>query len=604
MSIAKPGDLPNPNNHIREYLKHYISMQHAPGYAVLVNGPWGIGKTFLIRKLLDEQFNGSQDDYVYLSLYGLTSIEEVNEALLAAIYPAPGREGVKVAGRVMKAALNYRGIEAEFNLRDLFDQYKAKLFVFDDLERCELKPINKVLGYINEFIEHDGCKVLIIANEEEIDGGVDYRRRREKLVGKTLEVQSSFDEALSHFISTIGDAATKQFVQEKAADISATYYQSKLFNLRILQQTIWDFERVYRLLSEKHRANDEAMTILLKMFFALSFELKSGRITEEALGMRMSGLVAAMTRLSKDADPMPLQFAEKNYPDIDLGDSILSDELLIDILSRGVVNREAVHESLDRSPYFVDPASVPAWRVVWHALDQDDRDFDQAFTEMERQFGKREFTVIGEILHVFGLRLWLSDIGVIAKERCEIVREGKAYLDDLYAQGRLDPLPIHQAQDFRFDNHDGLGMHEAVTPEYRELVDYLKGKCHLAGVDRYPDLGEKLLEEMAADPALYYRRLCITNSDDNTYYRVPVLAAIEPGVFVERLLQRLPAQQRTILSAFKGRYEHANLERDLSSERPWLLAVRGLLLGAAANMSTIAKYRIKKNVEWYIDPFL
>ncbi len=603
-TISDSTEVPSPNSHIREYLKHYFSFQHAPGYAVLLSGPWGIGKTFLIKKLLEEQFKEREEEYVYLSLYGLTSIEEINEALLAAIYPALEWKGVKIAGRVMKAALSFGGIETDYKLVDFLGHYKAKLFVFDDLERCELKPINKVLGYINEFIEHDGCKVLIIANEEEIEDGAEYRRRREKLVGKTLHVQSSFDEAIAYFISTIDDADTKKFVQEKAADISATYYQSKLHNLRILQQTIWDFERVYRVLSPRHRANNGAMTILLKMFFALSFELKAGRITEDALGTRMGGLVAAMTRLNNEADPMPLQFAEKNYPDIDLGDSIMSDQLLIDILSRGVVDKEAIHESLDRSPYFVDPANEPPWRALWHSLDQTDADFDRAFKEMERQYAAREFTVIGEILHVFGLRLWLSDIGVIAGNRAEIVQEGKAYIDDLYAQKRLDPIPFDHAHDFRFDCHDGLGMHEAATPEYRALVDYLKNKCHLAGVDRYPDQGEKLLEELASDPALYYRRLCVTHSDDNIYHRIPILAAIDPIVFIGRLLKQAPAQQRTILSAFKGRYEHGDLERDLASERPWLIKVRELLLKAGSMMPAIAKYRIQKNVEWYIDPFL
>ncbi|MGH8105437.1 MAG: P-loop NTPase fold protein, partial [Arenimonas sp.] len=293
-TTATVNEVSSPNSHVREYLRHYFSFQHSPGYAVLLNGPWGIGKTFLIKKLLDEHFKEQKEEYIYMSLYGLTSIEEINEALLAAIYPAIECKGVKIAGRVVKAALSYGAIETDFKLGDFLGQYNAKLFVFDDLERCELKPINKVLGYINEFIEHDGCKVLIIANEEEIEDGAEYRRRREKLVGKTLEVQSSFDEAIAYFISTIDDADTKRFVQEKAADISATYYQSKLHNLRILQQTIWDFERVYRVLSAKHRANDNAMTILLKMFFALSFELKAGRITEEALGTRMGGMVSAM----------------------------------------------------------------------------------------------------------------------------------------------------------------------------------------------------------------------------------------------------------------------------------------------------------------------
>ena len=47
--IGKASDR---NDHIREYLKYYISFPRSPGYAVLLNGAWGIGKTFLIKKCL------------------------------------------------------------------------------------------------------------------------------------------------------------------------------------------------------------------------------------------------------------------------------------------------------------------------------------------------------------------------------------------------------------------------------------------------------------------------------------------------------------------------------------------------------------------------
>jgi hypothetical protein len=600
---SESGKVTDRNNHIREYLKYYISFSHSPGYAVVLNGAWGIGKTFLIKKILDEYFH-KNDGYVYLSLYGITSTEEIDEALIAAVYPILGLKGVKIAGRVLKSVLKFKGVETDLKPSDFLSKYKTKLFVFDDLERCEVKPLNKVLGYINEFVEHDGCKVLIIANEKEIDEGEDYLRRREKLIGKTLEVQSSFEEALEYFISLINDSDTKDFVKNKTAVISAIYGQSKLDNLRILQQTIWDFERVFQVLSSRHKANDEAMTVLLKMFFALSFELKAGRISGDDLMSRMSSLVAAMVRLNKDAIPSPLVISGTNYPDIDFGNSILSDKLLLDILSRGIVDRDAVHESLDRSDYFVDRADELPWRVVWRGNEQTDEDFDRAFNEIERQFQNREFTIIGEMLHIFGIRLWLSDVGVISKPRVEVLSELKKYVDDLYCQKKLDPIPLLDYQDFDIHSYGGLGVREAATTEFRDAFEYLKGKRHLAGIDLYPVQGETLLKELARDPNLYYRQLCVTNSDDNIYCRVPILSAIDPSLFVKNVLEQTPSNQRLIMSAFKGRYEHGSLGRDLSIEKPWLKSVRDLFDVASTSKSIMGKYQIQKNLEWFIDPYL
>ena len=51
--------------------------------------------------------------------------------------------------------------------------------MFDDLERASL-DINEILGYINNFVEHDNIKVIIIANENEIE---------DKLNEKNLELK-------------------------------------------------------------------------------------------------------------------------------------------------------------------------------------------------------------------------------------------------------------------------------------------------------------------------------------------------------------------------------------------------------------------------------
>lgn len=41
------------------------------------------------------------------------------------------------------------------------------IICFDDLERCCI-PINEILGYMNGLVEHNKCKVIVLANEKEI----------------------------------------------------------------------------------------------------------------------------------------------------------------------------------------------------------------------------------------------------------------------------------------------------------------------------------------------------------------------------------------------------------------------------------------------------
>src|SRR5262249_39994881 len=154
-------------------------------------------------------------------------------------------------GRLGKAALKFFRADPEFSFADL-PKPNADVYVFDDLERCEM-PINKSLGYINEFVEHDVHKVVIVANDQEIKDKEEYARRREKLIGKTFEVQSVLDEALPFFSKAIGDPLTKSLLERKTEDIATVYHQSGLNNLRILQQTMWDFSRFFSALSDRHR---------------------------------------------------------------------------------------------------------------------------------------------------------------------------------------------------------------------------------------------------------------------------------------------------------------------------------------------------------------
>jgi hypothetical protein len=589
------------NSHVKDYLAYYTALPHSPHHAVMINGPWGIGKTWFVKTFL-RQHVGQDKKCIYISLYGLATIDEIDAALFQAIYPALGWKVTKLGAHVGKTFLRRIGLNPDFKAGEPINSFDADLYVFDDLERCEA-PINKVLGYINQFVEHDGSKVIIVANENEIADRDDYLRRREKLIGKTLEIQSAFDEAFIHFVASISDRKTRVLFEEKASDITSVYQQSELNNLRILQQTIWDVERLFRVLTDVHRKNDEAMSVLLRLLFVLSFELKAGRITSGDLGSRMTRRVAALTKRD-DEKSTSLAKAAQRYPEIDLNNSIVSDELLIDVLVKGIIEEGAIRSCLDQSRYFVTTAVEPAWRTVWHWFERTDSEFTVARDKMERQFAAREFSVIGELLHVLGLRLFLAGIGALKKTRRDIVHEGKRYIDELFASRRVEvPLPDDADETYR-EGYGGLGIQESGTPEYLELLAYLRRKSRQAAEAAYPEKGLALLKEMASDPPLYFRRLCRTNSKDNLYPDIPILASINPDLFVSSLLKQHPVHQRIILMAFKSRYGHGGLARELAPERRWLTTVRDKLAKEADALPPIGRYRLLNDIETSIEPVL
>lgn len=76
------------NKHICTYLTYYLGLAHAPGFAVLISGPWGVGKTYLLKKFLKKRFGDDTANYVYVSLYGPSTIAEIDDALFQAAFPA------------------------------------------------------------------------------------------------------------------------------------------------------------------------------------------------------------------------------------------------------------------------------------------------------------------------------------------------------------------------------------------------------------------------------------------------------------------------------------------------------------------------------------
>ncbi len=594
-------DVSDRNQHVKDYLRYYLSFSIPPMFAVLLNGPWGIGKTFVIRNFV--KLLGESTRHIYVSLYGLRSVDEIDDAILQSMYPVLNHKGIDIGGRALKSIGKYFNVEFDLKARDFIDRSKSDLYIFDDLERCEM-PINTVMGYINVFVEQEGHKVIIIANEAEIRDEA-YQRIREKLVGKSFDIQSAFEEALEAFIASIKDQASKDFVISKSSTISEIYYQSELNNLRVLQQTIWDFERLYTLLDEKHRANDGAMTALLGLLFALSLEVKAGRLSSKDLKERQTNLLTAFMRRVDDGEVPQIVEVQKRYPTIRLDTDLLSDQTLDNLIVKGIADQANIRSELDESSFFVTVAQEPAWRTVWHSHERTEDEVKCALFEMERTYAAREYTITGEVLHVFGLRLWLSKIGAIPESREQVLADGRAYVDDLYARGVLEPIDPHGGYwDMQFNGYGGLGIHQAESVEYRQLRDYLNEKRRAAEADRRPAIAEELLINLRDDPSFFLRRVCLTNHEDSKFYDIPVLASLDPARFVAVFLGLHPSGQRTAMSALKARYEHGRIDHDLLDERPWALEVRSQIQAASDAKSPISKDRLQGLLAYALDDVL
>lgn len=161
---------------IEEYLR-----DSKAEYAVMIDGDWGSGKTyFLTHSLMDliqniDNGKSEQRKYAYVSLYGVKSISEVSKEIMFQCLGNKHSGKLKAANAVIGTASNILtaslgAVNIDLSkMEEILPQINISNWIicFDDLERCCFS-INEMLGYMNRLVEHNKCKVIVLANEKEI----------------------------------------------------------------------------------------------------------------------------------------------------------------------------------------------------------------------------------------------------------------------------------------------------------------------------------------------------------------------------------------------------------------------------------------------------
>lgn len=169
-------------------IERYLS-DTSYNYAVMIDGDWGCGKTFFVKNGLSKAIAEHEEESekprkaVYISLYGHKTILDIQDAIAIQLHFVSGSEkrfwsklgkkrivgnGVHSAITLAKAARDiFAPGTSVFEIEEPWIDLASCIFIFDDVERCNC-PLNEVFGFINGLVEHEGVKVILVANENEI----------------------------------------------------------------------------------------------------------------------------------------------------------------------------------------------------------------------------------------------------------------------------------------------------------------------------------------------------------------------------------------------------------------------------------------------------
>lgn len=207
------------------YIDNYLK-NNKTQTAIMLTGEWGIGKSYFIKNVLIPYLKDSNNETkcVIISVYGLEKIDELSKSIylgLRTLNIDNSNEGVVggvlLAKTIAKGVMGVFGVNLSVDSDDLKKLYESinlanKLIVIEDIERSNL-GIEKILGYVNNLVEQDGAKVLIVANESELI--------------KTVKVIDSTNNKLNHKDTDVPyhfeyTEETKRYLQVKEKTVSET----------------------------------------------------------------------------------------------------------------------------------------------------------------------------------------------------------------------------------------------------------------------------------------------------------------------------------------------------------------------------------------------
>tara|TARA_R110000868_G_scaffold349338_1_gene610626 strand:- start:190 stop:2079 length:1890 start_codon:yes stop_codon:yes gene_type:complete len=587
----------DPNAALRATLRDYLNRPQSQRYAILLTGPWGVGKTHLITTFLSQEF--SHKNCYHVSLAGCADKRGFDEAVFGAIYPQLTGKSGKIGGMLLSAAAKFGGVTVPDGLHTLLETAQNGIYVFDDLERSDL-PVTHVLKYINPYVEHAAAKVIVIANTLKVENLEEFNAQKEKTIGRTIEVKPALDAALEHFLDQIDDEAAKRHISECRELISRVYQQSGIGNLRALQQSLWDVESLIKAAAGLGEVLEDGLSNLLSIFLAIALESKMGFLDEEDLAELRDPNAAVLRLLAPDAKPTATERVQSRHPDLDLDDTLLSADTLGDCLFRGAFDPEKIVSELRQTSRFSIPDSEPEWRVLWDSVRRTSSELNDAMRAMQRKYDAGEYRISGEILHVVAIRLELAKQGILKETAPEIVASAKAYISDRMDRGQLTPLGPNAQSEHADEGYDGRVYHNLHAEEFRDVFDHLT-RCRLTAYKKYIKASAPaLLLTLRDEPLAFVRQITGEGGLEEHFGYSAILSKIPVAEFLDTLLTLVPRDQFEVMRAFPVRYRPGCFEQELSSELDWLTELEALLQETVEAAEPFEAFRLQRLKNWYV----
>lgn len=632
------------SDEIESVIEEYLKNPRAE-YAVMIDGDWGSGKTyFLTHSLLQIMANidmgkDKRRKYAYVTLYGAKSIDEVSREIVFQYFGKKHKKKAEAADTIVETASNI--ITASLGAVNI-DLSKIKdtlakinindwIICFDDLERCCI-PINEILGYINGLVEHNKCKVIVLANEKEIGkttlsqnledkyqvilsgrkmlldqekksskeneaGSIDserlmketkqlfnediiYKSIREKVIGLTIMYEPKMDVVYDSIISGYSNGRKfKDYLVEKKTKILKFFEEEECLNIRTLISVLSSIQKVYdEMLHYKYDTTkyfDRIMDEFLKYIVLVTIYYKNGgkvsdlKLTTEIGYVHLGQDIFKHTRGFK--------FLEKYCTTLSF-----SKEEFISVVSQ--LSNEYEAEEKQKAKLKMGLAKAYVELSYWWELEDDKV---RELIVLLREEIKQDKYLFNNYQSIIGQLMILEQYGHDVGDMDELIDTMNQNIE------KSEEMVDVERHSFTFENNPSLRR------KYDEYVDRLKLKADnknliikASELSKYVD-SDKWAEELFNYCHNHYNEfLC----------RYGFIDLLDIEIILEKMEAASPKEIRLIKDIFKSVYKAYNIKDFFINDREKIKMFREKV--GQMSVTGVNKPLAKKELEEYLDDII
>ena len=608
------------NTLILDFLNSYADNTN-PQYAVMLKGKWGCGKTHLIKewkKRFDETADTDGEitlKPIYISTYGMDSVNDIKTAIDRELnpffYSKTGRfiKGVlKLAGKVVfKTSMDFNEDSKEdgsfsatldsLSLLQVKDDSirGVKFLIFDDIERC-LIEMKELLGFINYFVEHCNCHVVVIGDEnhlEELPKAV-WDEFKEKTIGREFEIQPDIEEAIEYFL---GEVPVSDYLKEMRDFIIACFKCTKSDNLRVLRQCLYDFKsHLNKLPPELVEKDNIFLKNILGSFIAVYAEYNNSENKEVICNWSRDCRISLLQ--DNNEDKQRIQHLREKYHS-------LNNELIYDVLNPEYVTA-IIHYIITGAPLveFIvteirdKQKELKPWEMLSGFFDMEQQKLESICQDTITSILDREIKDAYQLgysiaylsyFHAIGIFYFIQAYVSLIKVRIAEIINSQTSLEELY---QLRGLFISGCNYVTTDSK---------TPITDDIVDYFLQKMK-SKINELPDQMQKALRNLTegtVEQLIIIDRL--PYPDKSCTYELRAIFAYEDANALFDAICKLSNKSRNTFTQFLA--YHYNFDYDLQdvgdrykADVPCLLKLKDLVcneISISKGVDKLAFIRLK-----------